>query len=78
MNSHHNNPMTNNEDKVYGILLGTAVGDTLGLPSEGLKPAMIRRLVWSPHSIAQKPPLLFHRARAYLPQTIALPKITHP
>ncbi|MBK1789693.1 ADP-ribosylglycohydrolase family protein [Persicirhabdus sediminis] len=46
MNSHHNNPMTINEDKVYGILLGTAVGDTLGLPSEGLKPAMIRRLGW--------------------------------
>lgn len=34
-------------DRLAGVLLGTAVGDALGLPAEGLRPAVIRRLGWT-------------------------------
>jgi ADP-ribosylglycohydrolase len=34
-------------DRFAGLLLGTAVGDALGLPAEGLRPATIRRLGWN-------------------------------
>jgi ADP-ribosyl-[dinitrogen reductase] hydrolase len=34
-------------DKFRGLLLGTAVGDSLGLPAEGLKPDTIRKLGWT-------------------------------
>ena len=36
------------DDCLRGVLLGTAVGDALGLPAEGLSPQTIRRLGWSP------------------------------
>jgi len=35
-------------DRLAGILLGTAVGDALGLPAEGLSPARRRRLMPGP------------------------------
>src|SRR5271163_2525086 len=35
-------------DRFAGILLGTAVGDALGLPAEGLSPARRRRLMPGP------------------------------
>ncbi len=35
-------------DRLTGILLGTAVGDALGLPAEGLSPARRRRLLPGP------------------------------
>jgi ADP-ribosylglycohydrolase len=35
-------------DRLAGILLGTAVGDALGLPAEGLSPARRRRLLPGP------------------------------
>ena len=35
-------------DRLVGILLGTAVGDALGLPAEGLGPGRRRRLVPGP------------------------------
>lgn len=38
---------TPNPDRLAGLLLGTAVGDALGLPAEGLRPATIRRLGWN-------------------------------
>ena len=38
---------TTHPDRLAGLLLGTAVGDALGLPSEGLRPATIRRLGWN-------------------------------
>ncbi|WP_424316387.1 ADP-ribosylglycohydrolase family protein, partial [Haloferula sp.] len=34
-------------DRMTGVLLGTMVGDALGLPAEGLRPDVIRRLGWS-------------------------------
>jgi len=34
-------------DRIEGLLLGTAVGDALGLPTEGMKPANIERLGWT-------------------------------
>ena len=34
-------------DRIHGVLLGTAVGDALGLPAEGLRPDVIRRLGWA-------------------------------
>jgi ADP-ribosylglycohydrolase len=34
-------------DRIEGILIGTAVGDALGLPMECMKPSTIRRLGWS-------------------------------
>ena len=37
----------NTLDRIEGILLGTAVGDSLGLPMECMKPATIVRLGWS-------------------------------
>lgn len=36
------------KDRLAGILLGTAVGDALGLPAEGLSPARRRRLLPGP------------------------------
>ncbi len=36
-------------NKISGILLGTAVGDALGLPSEGMKPSTINKLGWTKH-----------------------------
>lgn len=35
-------------DQITGVLLGTAVGDSLGLPREGLSPARARKLYGSP------------------------------
>ncbi|MHB0961086.1 MAG: ADP-ribosylglycohydrolase family protein [Pirellulaceae bacterium] len=35
-------------DRLLGILLGTAVGDALGLPAEGLGPGRCRRLFPGP------------------------------
>ena len=34
-------------DRIEGLLLGTAVGDALGLPSEGMKPKTIERRGWT-------------------------------
>jgi len=34
------------QDRIEGLLLGTAVGDALGLPMEGLKPSTIKKLEW--------------------------------
>ena len=34
-------------DCIEGLLMGTAVGDSLGLPMEGMKPATIKKLGWS-------------------------------
>ena len=31
------------EDRILGVLLGTAVGDAIGLPFEGLSPARVAR-----------------------------------
>lgn len=33
-------------ERLAGLLLGTAVGDSLGLPAEGLRPGTIERLGW--------------------------------
>jgi len=33
-------------DRIEALLLGTAVGDALGLPMEGMKPLTIKRLAW--------------------------------
>ena len=40
-------PKTDFKDQIKGVILGTAVGDSLGLPTEGLKPEKIRRLGWN-------------------------------
>lgn len=37
------------DSKIAGALIGTAVGDSIGLPLEGLKPERIRRLNWAKH-----------------------------
>ncbi len=37
----------NHTDRLIGLLLGTAVGDALGLPAEGLRPATIIKLRWA-------------------------------
>jgi len=37
-----------NEKAIIGCILGTAVGDTLGLPYEGLSAARAQRLLGSP------------------------------
>ena len=34
-------------DKFRGLILGTAVGDALGLPAEGMKPQKIKHLGWT-------------------------------
>ncbi|MCF6313573.1 MAG: ADP-ribosylglycohydrolase family protein [Verrucomicrobiales bacterium] len=34
------------QNRIEGLLLGTAVGDALGLPMEGMKPATIEQLGW--------------------------------
>ncbi len=34
-------------ERLAGLILGTAVGDALGLPAEGLRPATIKKLRWS-------------------------------
>ncbi len=34
------------QNRIEGLLLGTAVGDALGLPMEGMKPSTIERLGW--------------------------------
>lgn len=34
-------------ERIEGLLLGTAVGDALGLPTEGMKPNTIERLGWT-------------------------------
>ena len=39
--------MTHQQDKIRGLILGTAVGDALGLPAEGLSPETISKLGWS-------------------------------
>lgn len=39
--------MNNLSAQFRGLLLGTAVGDALGLPAEGLRPDIIRKLGWS-------------------------------
>ncbi len=35
------------KNRIEGLLLGTAVGDCLGLPMEGMKPSTIKKLGWS-------------------------------
>ena len=35
------------QDKIRGLILGTAVGDAVGLPAEGLKPERIKNLGWT-------------------------------
>ena len=39
--------MADQVGKIRGLILGTAVGDALGLPAEGLSPDTIRTLQWS-------------------------------
>ncbi|MCP4710692.1 MAG: ADP-ribosylglycohydrolase family protein, partial [Planctomycetes bacterium] len=39
--------MKQQSDKFRGLMLGTAVGDSLGLPAEGFGPELIKRLGWS-------------------------------
>jgi len=34
-------------EKIEGLLLGTAVADSIGLPMEGMRPAKIRKLGWA-------------------------------
>ena len=34
-------------NQIKGILIGTAVGDSIGLPMEGIKPKRIKRLKWT-------------------------------
>ena len=41
--------MPNLENRVQGLLLGTAVADSLGLPLEGLTPKRIANLHWAKH-----------------------------
>lgn len=36
-------------DRLHGLLLGTAVGDSVGLPAEGLSPTSITRRGWDQH-----------------------------
>ena len=36
------------QDRLAGVLLGTAVGDSVGLPAEGLSPRRRRRLLPGP------------------------------
>ncbi|MBT64112.1 MAG: hypothetical protein CML13_12970 [Puniceicoccaceae bacterium] len=33
-------------DEVVGLVWGTAVGDSLGLPAEGISPLTIKKLGW--------------------------------
>lgn len=35
------------QQRIYGLLLGTAIGDSVGLPAEGLRPAAIQKLGWN-------------------------------
>lgn len=35
------------QERIHGVLLGTAVGDAVGLPAEGLTPEKIRQLGWA-------------------------------
>lgn len=35
------------QNRIEGLLLGTAVGDSLGLPMEGMKPSTIQKLGWT-------------------------------
>lgn len=44
------------ENKTKGILLGTAVADSIGLPMEGISPKRIKKLNW----INEKSPLTHH------------------
>lgn len=41
------NGMRQREDRIAGVLMGTAIGDALGLPAEGLRPAQIRAWGWT-------------------------------
>ncbi|MCP5551014.1 MAG: ADP-ribosylglycohydrolase family protein [Akkermansiaceae bacterium] len=38
---------THHQDRIAGVLLGTAIGDALGLPAEGLNPVAIRKRGWA-------------------------------
>ena len=52
MHDKSSNPPITLPNRFDGLLIGTMVGDALGLPAEGLKPARIRRLwpgEWSHH-----------------------------
>ncbi|XHR29857.1 MAG: ADP-ribosylglycohydrolase family protein [Chthoniobacteraceae bacterium] len=42
--SHSPTPSLSTHDRIAGLLLGTAVGDALGLPAEGISPKRIARL----------------------------------
>ena len=39
--------MNDQSNQFRGLILGTAVGDALGLPAEGLSPETIKKLGWS-------------------------------
>jgi len=35
------------QERIEGLLLGTAVADAIGLPTEGMTPAKIKKLGWA-------------------------------
>jgi ADP-ribosylglycohydrolase len=49
----------NFQNKITGIIIGTAVGDSLGLPTEGMSPKRIKRLKWLDESQPLKHHFIF-------------------